>query len=129
LAVGDHTSISHVFTDQDVRQFADISKDNNPIHLDEKAAQESIFGRRVVHGMLVASLFSGLLGAELPGKGTIYLGQTLSFKAPVFLGDRVTATVEITELRTEKSIAKLRTYCVNNKDVTVIDGEAVVKYA
>ncbi|NNK33951.1 MAG: MaoC family dehydratase, partial [Xanthomonadales bacterium] len=83
----------------------------------------------VVHGMLVASLFSGLLGVEMPGEGTIYLGQTLSFKAPVFIGDRIRASVEVTELREEKSIAKLRTYATNQDGVTVIDGEAVVKYS
>ena len=95
----------------------------------DAAAAASIFGKRVVHGMLVASLFSALLGVELPGKGTIYLGQTLSFKAPVFLGEKVTASVEITEIREGKSIAKLRTLCVNDKGVTVIEGEATVKFA
>ena len=129
IKVGDKASISHVFTDESVRNFATISKDANPIHLDDAAAAASVFGKRVVHGMLVASLFSALLGVELPGEGTIYLGQTLSFKAPVFLGEGVTASVEITEIREEKSIAKLRTLCVNDKGVTVIEGEATVKFA
>jgi acyl dehydratase len=129
LAVGDRASLVHVFTEMDVRRFAELSKDTNPIHLDESAAQKSLFGQRVVHGMLVASLFSGLLGIELPGPGTIYLGQSLSFKAPVYFGDRVTATVEVTEIREEKAIAKLRTFCTNQDGATVIDGEAVVKYS
>ncbi|NNK32313.1 MAG: MaoC family dehydratase, partial [Xanthomonadales bacterium] len=88
LQIGKIASIDHEFTDRDVRAFADVSRDTNPIHLDDAAAAASLFGRRVVHGMLVASLFSGLLGVEMPGEGTIYLGQTLSFKAPVFIGDR-----------------------------------------
>jgi acyl dehydratase len=129
IRVGDRASIENTFTDQAVRQFAEVSQDSNSLHLDETAAEQSIFGRRVVHGMLVASLFSGLLGVHLPGEGTIYLGQTLSFKAPVFIGDQITATVEVTEIRAEKSIAKLRTYCVNQQGVTVVDGEATVIYA
>jgi len=75
--VGYKASISHVFTDESVKDFATISKDENPIHLDDAAAAASVFGKRVVHGMLVASLFSALLGVELPGEGTMYLGQTL----------------------------------------------------
>lgn len=128
LALGDSASIIRVFEESDVRKFADVSKDTNPLHLDAAAAEKSIFGQRVVHGMLVASLFSGLLGVSLPGEGTIYLGQTLNFKAPVFYGDQITATVEISEIRAEKSIAKLRTYAVNQNGITVIDGEAIVKY-
>ena len=129
LSIGDTASISKAFEASDVLKFADVSEDTNPLHLDPEAAEKSIFGQRVVHGILVASLFSGLLGVSLPGEGTIYLGQTLSFKAPVFYGDQITATVEITEIRAEKSIAKLRTYAVNQNGVTVIDGEAIVKYS
>jgi enoyl-CoA hydratase len=129
LKIGDSASISNVFEEPDVQKFAEVSKDSNPLHLDPSAAEKSIFGQQVVHGMLVASLFSGLLGVSLPGEGTIYLGQSLSFKAPVFFGDQITATVEISEIREEKSIAKLRTYAVNQDGVTVIDGEAIVKYS
>lgn len=128
LNVGDCASISNIFSSEDVENFASVSKDTNPIHLDDAAAAESIFGQRVVHGKLVASLFSALIGVQLPGKGSIYLGQTLSFKAPVFINEKVTASVEIVEIREEKSIAKLRTLCVNDKGVTVIDGEAIVKF-
>ena len=129
MEIGDTASISNVFEERDVFKFAEVSKDSNPIHLDPATAKQSIFGRRVVHGMLVASLFSGLLGVELPGEGTIYLGQSLSFKAPVFFGDQITATVEVMEIREEKSIARLRTYAVNQSGATVIDGEAIVKFA
>ncbi|MGI9292402.1 MAG: MaoC family dehydratase [Pseudomonadales bacterium] len=129
LNVGDSATISKVFNNDDVEKFAIVSEDCNPIHLDETAAADSIFGQRVVHGMLVGSLFSALLGTKLPGEGSIYLGQTLSFKAPVFIGEEVTASVEILEIRESKSIAKLRTLCVNSSGVTVIDGEAVVKFS
>ncbi len=129
LNVGDKASISKAFTAEEVEQFARLSLDANPLHLDEAAAAESIFGRRVVHGALVSSLFSALLGMKLPGEGTIYLGQKSSFKAPVYLDEEITATVEVTEIREAKGIAKLATTAVNSVGKTVIEGEAVVKYA
>jgi acyl dehydratase len=127
LRVGDKASLSKTFTEEEVFQFAEISTDKNPLHLDKSFGASSIFGERIVHGMLVASLFSGLIGMELPGQGSIYLGQILSFKAPVAIGEEVTATVEIINIRTDKPIVTLRTVCVNAKGVVAIEGEAVVK--
>ena len=127
LHVGDKASLTRMFSEADVKQFAKLSLDTNPIHLDEHDAEDSFFGQRVVHGMLTASLFSGLIGVELPGHGAIYLGQTLSFKAPVFLGEKVTASVEIIHIREDKPIVTLRTLCINSKGEVVIEGEAVVK--
>jgi acyl dehydratase len=127
LKVGDRASLSKVFTEEDVMQFANISADTNPIHLDERFAAASVFGQRIVHGMLTASLFSGLIGVELPGDGAIYLGQSLTFKAPVLIGEQVTASVEIVKIREDKPIVTLRTLCVNNEGQVVVEGEAVVK--
>ncbi len=127
LKVGDRTSLSRVFTEDDVIQFANLSTDTNPLHLDEQFAATSFFGQRVVHGMLVASLFSGLIGVELPGKGSIYLGQNLMFKAPVFIGQQITASVEIIKIREDKPIVTLSTICINKEGQVVVDGEAVVK--
>ena len=129
LKVGDNVSVSKIFTDEDVLNFSNLSLDKNPIHIDQSFAEQSIFGRKIVHGMLVASLFSGLLGMELPGKGSIYLGQSLSFTAPIYIGDKVTATVEIIKIRPDKPIVTLRTSCVNSEGLVVIEGEAVVKVA
>lgn len=126
IYIGNKESITKVFTEQDVEQFADLSEDRNPVHLDEEFARSSIFKQRIVHGMLTASLFSGLLGEKLPGKGTIYLGQNLKFTAPVPIGEEVTATVEIVNIRKDKPIIALRTFCKDSKDNLVIDGEAVV---
>ena len=126
--VGDSASITKKFGIEEVTKFAEVSEDNNPIHLDEQAGAESIFGQRVVHGMLVGSLFSAIIGTKLPGKGTIYLGQNLSFKAPVMLDDEITATVEVASVREGKPIMKLRTFAVNAEGTLVIDGEAVVKF-
>jgi len=127
LKVGDRASLSKVFTEEDVMQFANLSADTNPIHLDERFAAASVFGQRIVHGMLTASLFSGLIGVELPGEGAIYLGQSLTFKAPVLIGEQVTASVEIVKVREDKPIVTLRTLCVNNEGQVVVEGEAVVK--
>lgn len=127
LKVGNRASLSKAFTEEDVLQFANISADTNPIHLDKNFAADSVFGQRVVHGMLIASLFSALVGVKLPGEGTIYLGQSLNFKAPVFIGEQVTASVEIVKIREDKPIVTLRTLCINSEGQTVVDGEAVVK--
>jgi 3-hydroxybutyryl-CoA dehydratase len=127
LKVGDKASVSKIFTDEDVLDFSNLSLDKNPIHLDQTFAEKSIFGKKIAHGMLVASLFSGLLGMKLPGEGSIYLGQSLSFTAPIYIGDKVTATVEIIKIRPDKPIVTLRTFCVNSEGLVVVEGEAVVK--
>lgn len=127
LRVGDRAQISKAFSEEEVFRYAEISTDKNPLHLDKEFGRASIFGQRVVHGMLVASLFSGLIGMKLPGKGSIYLGQNLSFKAPVGIGEEVTATVEIIKIREDKPIVTVRTTCVNAGGTIVIEGEAVVK--
>ena len=127
LKVGDRALLTKTFSEQEVFQFAEISTDKNPLHLDKEFGAASIFGKRIVHGMLVASLFTGLIGMELPGRGSIYLGQTLTFKAPVAIGEQVTASVEIIKIRDDKPIVTLRTVCVNASGVVAIKGEAVVK--
>lgn len=127
LKIGDKASLTKAFTEEDVFRFAELSTDKNPLHLDKEFGKASVFGRRVVHGSLVASLFSGLMGMVLPGKGSIYLGQTLAFKAPVFIGQPVSATVEITRIRQDKPIVTLRTVCTDSENTVVVEGEAVIK--
>ena len=129
LKVGDRASVSKTFTDEDVLNFSNLSLDKNPIHLDQAFAEKSIFGKKIAHGMLVASLFSGLLGMKLPGEGSIYLGQSLSFMIPIYIGDEVTATVEVIKIRPDKPIVTMRTFCVNSEGLVVVEGEAVVKVA
>lgn len=126
LKVGDRATLTKSFSTEEVNEFAQLSLDNNPIHLDEEFAATSMFGQRIVHGMLVASLFSGLLGQNLPGIGGIYLGQKLSFKAPVMIDEEITASVEIINVRPDKPIITLKTVCTNRAGKIVIDGEAVV---
>lgn len=129
LYVGQKDSLQKTFTDEDVRKFADITTDVNPIHLDEEYAKTSIFGRRIAHGILVSGLISAVIANVLPGPGSIYMGQELRFTAPVFLGDTITAEVEVAELREDKRIAKLITTCTKQDGSTVITGNATVKLA
>ena len=123
---GDTASFSRKITDTDIQQFADISGDHNPLHLDDEFAKQTRFGRRIAHGMLGASLISAVLANELPGQGSIYLGQTLKFVAPVFPDDTLTAKVTVVSIREDKPIVKLETICTNQHGETIIRGEATV---
>lgn len=126
LQVGESASLAKTITDDDIRAFADLTGDYNPVHLDDEFARTTRFGRRIAHGMLSAGLISSVLANKLPGTGTVYLSQTLSFVAPVYPGDTVTARVTVTKVREDKPIVTLETVCVNQRDETVIKGEAVV---
>lgn len=126
IRIGDSASLSKVVTELDVLKFAEASGDRNPVHLDQEFASHTRFGRRIAHGVLVAGLISAVLGMRLPGPGCIYLGQTLQFCVPVYLGDTITATVEVIKVRDDKPIITLRTVCVNQDAHVVIEGEAVM---
>lgn len=124
--VGMKASTSKTITETDVILFAGVSTDINPVHLDEETAKKGIFGKRVAHGILVSGLISAVLGNKLPGPGSIYMGQDLKFLAPVFIGDTVTAEVEIVELIPEKCRIKLNTTCTNQDGKVVISGSALI---
>ena len=126
LKVGDAAEMRKTIADEDVRAFAELTGDRNPVHLDEEYAASTRFGRRIAHGMLGASLISAVLANELPGRGTVYLSQTLRFTAPVFLGDTVTARVVVKHVREDKPVVTLETYCTNERGERVVEGEAVV---
>jgi 3-hydroxybutyryl-CoA dehydratase len=125
LHVGQTATLSKTITDADVLMYTAVSLDTNLIHLDEETAHKSRFSCRVAHGMLAAGLISALLGTRLPGPVTIYMRQSLTFRAPVKIGSTVRATVEITDLNLPRKSATLRTRCFVKEDV-VIDGEACV---
>ena len=126
IEVGQRASLSRTVTDADIEAFARLTGDNNPLHVDDAFALRSRFGRRVAHGMLSAALVSAVLGTRLPGPGAIYLQQTLRFVRPVYPGDTVTATVEVTAYRGDRRIATLRTTCSDQRGDLVLDGEAIV---
>jgi 3-hydroxybutyryl-CoA dehydratase len=123
---GDTASLSRIIGDEHIRAFADATGDRNPLHLDEEFAKQTRFGRRIAHGMLSASLISAVIASEMPGQGSIYLGQTLQFVAPVFPGDTVTARVTVSAIREDKPIIELETVCMNQRDEVVITGKATV---
>lgn len=126
LQVGQWAEMHKTVSESDVTGFATISGDFNPVHMDEEAAARSRFGGRIAHGMLSAGFISACLAMQLPGPGSIYLGQTLSFKRPVRIGDTITTRVEIIEWNEGKRRARLATTCRNQRDEVVIEGEALV---
>jgi 3-hydroxybutyryl-CoA dehydratase len=128
LTVGQTAEFTKTISLADIYAFAAASGDRNPVHLEAAYAETTVFGARIAHGLLVAGLISAVLGTLLPGPGTIYLGQELRFKAPVYVGDTVTARVKVVKLRPEKRIATLSTNCYNQDEKILIDGEAVVQY-
>jgi 3-hydroxybutyryl-CoA dehydratase len=124
FTIGEYAKRTKLITEQDIDQFARITGDVNPIHIDEKFARNTYFGSRIAHGMLVASLISAVLGNELPGSGSIYLNQELHFLAPVHPGDEITARVEVTSWDPEKGRIELITEITNQESVTVVKGNA-----
>ena len=127
IKIGDEASLTRTITEVHIVNYAGLTGDWNPMHADAEHAAQSMFGERIAHGMLVAGLISAVLGTQLPGPNSIYLGQDLSFTAPVKIGDTVKVTVTVTEKRDDKRIIKLRTVATNQRDEMVIDGSAVVK--
>lgn len=127
FTIGQKASYTKTFTPEDVKSFADVSGDNNPIHLDAEYAANTPFKRNIVHGALTASLFSTILGTIFPGEGTIYLGQQTKFMKPVFVGDTITAEVEVSKIEGSKKSLILITRCINQNGEIVAEGEAKVK--
>jgi len=125
IEIGMTRSLRKVVTDKDIEMFAEVSTDRNPVHLDDDYAQDTIFAGRIAHGMLTAGLISAVIGEQLPGHGTVYLGQSLKFLAPVRPGDMVLAEVEVTAIDYAKRRVTMETRCtVEGKKVLV--GEANV---
>lgn len=125
LTVGMSDEVSSVVTEPMIEQFAAVSGDDNPVHLDEAYAKDTMFKGRIAHGMLGASFISAAIGTRLPGPGAIYMSQQLRFKAPVRIGDVVVTKVRISDINSEKKRVTLGTTCQVG-DTVVIDGEALV---
>lgn len=125
IEIGMRRSLNKQVTDRDIALFAEVSTDQNPVHLDESYAQDTIFEGRIAHGMLTAALISAVIGEQLPGHGSVYLGQTLKFTAPVRPGDQVMAEVTVTQIDHARRRVTLECRCVVG-DTTVLKGEALV---
>jgi len=126
LKIGDRAEFSKTISESDVYLYAGVTGDLNPAHINEAYAKNTFFKTRIAHGMLSAGLISTVLGNELPGPGSVYVRQELNFLAPVHMGDTVTAQAEVIEILSEKNRVKLKTTCINQKGITVLDGEAIV---
>jgi 3-hydroxybutyryl-CoA dehydratase len=124
--IGERASFTKTVTEADVTTFAGLIGDFNPLHVDAEYARKSRFGQRVAHGMFTAGLISAVLGTRLPGPGAIYLSQQIEFLAPVFIGDTITATVEVAAWRPEKRIITLKTDAYNQAKKQVVTGKAVL---
>ncbi len=126
LNVGQSARFSKTITETDIYLYAGISGDFNPAHVNEQYAAKTFFKTRIAHGMLTASFISTLIGTILPGPGSIYLRQELNFLTPVKIGDTVTAIAEVAEIIADQKRVRLKTWCINQDGITVLDGEAHV---
>ncbi|MBF0476541.1 MAG: MaoC family dehydratase [Deltaproteobacteria bacterium] len=124
LQIGDAAEFTKTVSETDIYLFAGVTGDFNPAHINETYAQQTFFKGRIAHGMLLAGLISAILGTQLPGPGTIYIKQELNFKAPVHIGDTITARAEIVGLLPEKNKVTMKTTCTNQNGILVLDGEA-----
>lgn len=126
IKIGDVASFSKTVSEHDVYTFAGLTGDFNPVHVNSEFAKHTMFKERIAHGMLSAGFISAVLGTALPGINTIYVAQELAFKAPVRIGDTITATVEVVEIIESKNRIILKTIATRQDGVIVIDGRATV---
>ena len=125
IRIGDKHVVKRPITEEMIVGFAESTGDKNPIHLDEEYAATTFFKKRIAHGMLAGGLISSVLGNEFPGNGTIYISQSLTFLAPVFIADIITIEVEVMSF-TEKNRIEMKTDCYNQEGIMVVRGSAVV---
>ncbi len=126
LEIGQKYAHSFSYTQEQVDEFARVTGDNNPVHLDEEFAAKSIFKRRIAHGMLGASILSKVFGTLFPGNGTIYLNQTLNFLRPMYVEEEYEAVFEVKELIIDKNRAIISTTISNSEGKSVLSGEATI---
>ncbi len=125
LSVGMTHQTEHVITEKDIELFAEVSGDRNPLHMDEEFAKKTPFGQRIAHGALTASYISGILGNDLPGPGSIFVGLNMRFRRPVLIGSLVIVKVEVVEMKERGHRVTLKVSC-NVDGKAAISGEALV---
>ena len=125
-AVGARAERTHTFTDADVEAFAALSGDRNPLHFDDSFVAATRFGRRIIHGGLTTALFNALVAEQLPGPGSVFVHQEWDYPAPVFIGDTVTAQIEVLEARDDKPLTRLRCIARRADGTVVLQGESLV---
>ena len=129
IQVGDRAEFAKTVSESDIYQYAGVTGDFNPAHINENYAAGTFFKTRIAHGMLSAGFISNVVGNQLPGPGAVYIRQNLNFLAPVRIGDTITAIAEVTTVQLEKNRVTLNTRCINQDGTIVIDGEAVLSPA
>ena len=125
MSVGMTHQTEHVITEKDIELFAEVSGDRNPLHMDDEFAKNTAFGQRIAHGALTASYISGILGNDLPGPGSIFVGLNMRFRRPVYIGSHVTVKVEVTEMKERGNRVTLKVSCIVDGKAA-ISGEALV---
>jgi len=125
MSVGMTHQTEHVITEKDIELFAEVSGDRNPLHMDDEFAKNTPFGQRIAHGALTASYISGILGNDLPGPGSIFVGLNMRFRRPVLIGSHVTVKVEVTEMKERGNRVTLKVSCIVDGKAA-ISGEAMV---
>ena len=125
IKVGSSAEITKIMSLEMVKSFAGISEDFNPVHLDADYASKSRYKAQIIHGLMATSLFSGLFGTKLPGEGCVYKSQNIRFKRPIYVGDKVTARVEVVEVDMKKKVISFKTHCLVNRKI-MIDGESEI---
>ena len=125
INVGDSAEITKYMTLDMIKAFAAISEDFNPVHIDADYASKSRYKRQIIHGLMASSLFSGLFGTQLPGEGCVYKSQNIRFKRPIYVGDEVTAKIEVVNVDVNKKVISFTTRCFVNGKV-MIDGESEI---
>jgi 3-hydroxybutyryl-CoA dehydratase len=126
IELGMSASTENTVTERDIQSFADITGDRNPVHLDADYAERTLFKGRISHGMLTASYISAVFGMRLPGPGAIYVTQTLNFRRPVWIDDRIKTTVTVAELFPQKRRVRFDCVCTNSDGKTVLEGQAMM---
>ncbi|WDP91859.1 MAG: MaoC family dehydratase [Desulfobacter sp.] len=126
LSIGDRDSFTKTVSETDIYLYAGLTGDLNPAHINEEYAKQTFFKGRIAHGLFISGLISTVIGMKLPGPGSIYRDQQVSFLAPVRMGDTITASVEIKVIEKEKNKITLETQCFNQEGTMVIDGSAVI---
>lgn len=126
ISLGEKAYFSKTMSETDIYQFSAVTGDFNPAHVNEVYAENTFFKKRIAHGMLTLSLVSNILGTQLPGPGTIFVSESVQFKAPVYINDTIEAVVEITEKQPEKNRVFFEAYCINQNDQVVLTAQGEV---
>lgn len=126
IEVGERAYFAKTISETDVYQFASVTCDFNPAHINEAYAETTFFKHRIAHGMLTTSLISNVLGTQLPGPGSIFVSQSVKFLSPVYIDDTIEVCVEAVELNLEKNRMTFKAWGTNQKDVRVLEAEGVI---